>query len=171
MKNPAKKTKPVKLPAVVPSEVSPRHAQRVAKYQAHYDKVGEDLLGAVLRALATSDASHAVNTHLANRFGLHDSSLDTDEVRSIYVAILKLEVAEILTRHSKLSDHSKRVLIDRIIARAHPRRDGVSSTAIMPPRQSKGERVADIESVITRELKRAFPPHGLKTLPLEGITK
>jgi len=159
-----------KLPAVVQPEVSPRHAARVALYDKHYNDVGEALLGAVLRAFATSDASYAVNSHLTSRFGLDDSGIDIDEVRSIYIAILKLEVAEILTRHSRLSPRSKRVMIDRIIARAHPRRDGVPSS-ISAPKPTRNERVQDIESVITRELKRAFPPHGMKTAPLQGLTK
>jgi hypothetical protein len=156
-KGPAPKPSPQQLRS------EQKHEARVKNYKKHYAVIGERLLGSMLRLLATVDAAQSVNSYLASKFGLPDVSLDVSDVRTVAQAILRLEITEILVSKSCLSEKARDELVNRIVSRHFPKRDNIPGANSVHRQPSREERVADIESVISRELKRSFSANGNKS--------
>ena len=129
-----------------------RDESRLREYKTHRSRVGEALLRATLRALASVDAADTVNSLLENRFNLKGVSIETGEVDLRVKSILRAEIASILVSHSTLPARRRRIMADRIVAQMIPLRDGPSQRYNAAPQPRM--RVEDIESVIAREAKK-----------------
>lgn len=137
-----------------------RRKKALAAYDSHLTKTYELLLTAVLRAVATAQAVSDVNQALEVRFGMEGVSIDASRMQTTALEIMQAEIAEGLTRSAKMSVRARRELVDRVVARLIPKRDGAPSPSAFPTRVSRDDRVADLEHLIRREMKRAYEPRG-----------
>jgi DNA polymerase III gamma/tau subunit len=146
-------------PAAVDARTALRNKKALAKYEKHVEHVYQDVLESVLRAVATAQAVSDVNAALENAFGMSGVSVDAGRVQASALEVLQVEIAESLTRRSTASAKSRRELVSRIVARLVPTRDGAPSPTSHPVKvPTRDDRVADLERVISREVKRSFPP-------------
>lgn len=133
-----------------------RDKERIAHYRTHRNKVGEAVLRAALRALATVDAGKMVNDILEMNLDLVGVNISVKELNENAITVLRSEISAILAENSILSPTAKQQLVDRVIARMAPTRDNVGVPS--PQRKSPIERVEDLEKVIAREMRNSFPP-------------
>lgn len=134
------------------------HRNRVTHFDKHLKHVSEEMLRATLRTLATGQAVQDITRILESDFGLPEDVIDVSSVNSVAVELLRLELSETLVARSSISERSKRELIERIIARVIPNRDGPQAPT--QPRQSLipvNNPMADLEKLIARETRKAFP--------------
>ena len=131
-------------------------AERKIAYRRHRKNVGEDILRAVMRMLATAEASKRVNELLATRLRLDGVQIDVSEVEHIARSVLRAEIAQILASHGHLGATQKQEFVDRFLSRLMPSKDGVAdATTRVPP------KVGELESMVAREAKRI----GLRSKP------
>lgn len=140
----------------------PRAILRRKKALALYDKqvsyVYQAVLESVLRAVATAQAVSDVNADLESQFGMAGVEIDSQKVRITALEVMQVEIAEALLGKSTVSTRSRRELVNRIVGRLAPLRDGAPAPTPYPTRPTREDRVGDLERLIQREMKRSFPP-------------
>jgi len=179
VKKPLKKVRPARKRrrrvleehAAEESRSSKLHAKSLEVYAKHLASISEAVLHAVLRALATAQAVGEVNSVLETRFGMQDVMIDARQVQAAALEVLQAEIGEALARKSKLSARSRRELVDRLVARLIPTRDGAPAPSPYPVRPPKDNTVENVERLMQRELRRSFPPRDKQRPPPKPTPK
>lgn len=130
---------------------SNKDAERMKLYRAHRNKVGEEILRAVLRALASADANEMLTEILQVNLKLTGVVLDKKEFDRNIMNVLRGEIASILIGNSSLSDKDRERLRRRVIAQIAPMRDNI--LPLMPSVPNR-RRTEGIEDAIKEELAR-----------------
>lgn len=130
-----------------------RRKSRIAAYKRHRNSVGEGLLRAALRALASIDAADMVNDLLEHKLNLSGVSIDQREFAQRVETILRAEISQVLVDNSTLDERSINRLSRRLIAQILPTRDNVLPAGLQRPPKDR-IRVEEMEDMIRREAKR-----------------
>ena len=132
-------------------------SRRKKIYRQHRQDVGEGLIRAVLRMLATVDASKRVNELLSTRYRLDGVQVDVNEIETVARNVLRSEVAALLVRYGHIPEEHKQEFLDRFLSRLIPSRDGTPEHPLrLPP------RVEELESMVARETRRIGLPSKIK---------
>jgi hypothetical protein len=130
--------------------INPRDSERIALYQNHRNKVGEDMLRAALRALASIEAGDMIGDILQTKYNLTGVNLNKRELDYTVFRILRAEISAILIQNSILSSEDGNRLIKRIIAQIAPLRDNIAAN-VPNPVASKRQQIETLEEIIKRE--------------------
>jgi hypothetical protein len=125
---------------------------RIDAYKKHHNIIGEKLLRAAMRSIATVSAADNVNRIIENRLGMVGTRLDQKDMLAAIDLVLRAEIGNILAEQSFLPKEAAAELTRRIIAQLMPTKDDVMipGSIHVPERR----RTEALEDAIKREMRR-----------------